>query len=135
MQIFIVGEAWGEAEERSRSPFVGASGFELTRMLQEADITRADCYLTNVFNLRPSGNRIETLCGGKSEGIEGYPALVKGKYVREEYYSEIERLGDELLEQNPNLVLALGNTPLWALCGVTGISKLRGTTRLSTHTV
>jgi uracil-DNA glycosylase family 4 len=51
--IAIVGEAWGEQEERARAPFVGASGYELTRMLDEAGIRRADCFLTNVFNLRP----------------------------------------------------------------------------------
>jgi hypothetical protein len=47
---------------------------------------------------------------------------------------QLERLADELISVDPNLVIALGNTPLWALCGTTGISKLRGTTRLSTHT-
>src|SRR5215831_10372108 len=101
--IFIIGEAYGEAEERQQTPFVGASGFELTRMLSEAGIARTDCYLSNVFNLRPTGNRIETFCGSKSEGIGGYPALVKGKYVSETYSGELYRLGDELVEQNPNL--------------------------------
>jgi len=133
--VALVGEAWGEYEARERAPFVGPSGQELTRMLAEAGIHRADCFLTNVFNLRPTNNDIETLCGGKANALPGYPALVKGKYVRAEYGRELERLGDDLLAINPNVVVALGNTPLWALCGKTGISKIRGTTLASTHTV
>lgn len=132
-QIAIIGEAWGEEEEKERTPFVGASGYLLTRMLEEAGIARADCHLTNVFNLRPVKNDISTLCGPKDEGIKGYPALVKSKYLRAEFASELERLGDELIEVNPNLIIALGNTALWSICGHTAISKSRGTTRLSTH--
>src|SRR5205807_1311987 len=106
----IVGEAYGEQEEIEQTPFVGASGYELTKMLDEAGIARADCFLTNVFNLRPPGNKIEALCGPKAEAIRGYPALVKARYVRQEFIPEIERLADELTREDPNLIIALGNT-------------------------
>lgn len=132
--VVILGEAWGAEEEKQRSPFVGASGYELTRMLSEAGIARADCFLTNVFNLRPSGNHIEALCGDKKSRIEGYPALKGSKYVRKDFEPELLRLGDELVAINPNIIIALGNTALWAVLGKTAISKLRGTTDLSTHT-
>jgi uracil-DNA glycosylase len=133
--ILILGEAWGENEEREQAPFVGYSGHELTRMLSEAGINRADCYLTNVFNLRPAGNKIETLCGPKDLRLEGYPQLGKGGYILARYRPELERLQTEIIEVSPNLILCLGNTALWAMGGVTTISKLRGSTRLSTHTV
>ena len=67
--IAVVGEAWGEHEARQRSPFVGPSGYELTKMLGEAGIHRADCFLTNVFNLRPERNDIESICTGKDNGV------------------------------------------------------------------
>jgi len=133
--ILIIGEAWGEAEEHARAPFVGASGYELTRMLQQAGIARSSCYLTNVLNLRPPGNKLDPLCGPKIAGIPGYPAIIKGKYLRGEYEPELDRLRDELLDVNPNLILALGNTALWAVCGTTGISNRRGTVCASTHCV
>lgn len=133
-KIALVGEAYGEHEEREQTAFVGAAGFELTRMLSEAGIERADCFLTNVFNIRPPGNKVEAFCGPKAEGIKGFPALVKSKYVSERYIPELERLGDELVRENPNIIVALGNTPTWALLGKTGISKIRGTTFLSSHT-
>lgn len=160
--ILLVGEAWGENEERLRQAFVGAAGIELLRMLNDASIislTQPDIenlrqfYTTgnpgfiemiwdhhptvaraNVFNRRPFRNRIEDFCGGKSTGIRGYPQLMASKWVRQEFIPELERLADEVEALDPNLIVCLGNTPLWALAGSTGISKLRGTTRLSTHT-
>lgn len=125
--IVIVGEAWGEQEERERTPFVGASGKELTRMLEEAGIRRSDCYLTNVFNLRPQGNKIETLCVSKKEDRSHLPPLSSGKYLDIRYLDHLARLYTEIDNIKPNLVVALGNTPAWALLHNSGITKIRGT--------
>lgn len=125
--IAIVGEAWGEQEERARAPFVGAAGYELTRMLSEAGIHRADCFLTNVFNLRPKANDLETLCGGKSDALPGMPAIKNGKYIHRQYAGELSRLLNELSGVRPNVTIALGNTASWALLHNTGITKIRGT--------
>lgn len=133
-KIVIVGEAWGEAEEKARAPFVGAAGHELTQMLSEAGLRRADIYLTNVFNLRPPGNKIKALCGGKKGSLHGYPPIGKEGYVRAEFQGELDRLGTELVAVDPNIIIALGNTASWALVGRTTISKYRGTTELSTYT-
>jgi len=161
--IVLVGEARGEAEQRLNSSFVGPSGIELIRMLGEADaikltsfdrnyITRyfetqdptcveaiwslhPEVYRTNVFQLHPHGNDLVTLCGPREDGIPGYPVLAKSRYVRAEYECELNRLASEILAIDPNLVVCLGNTPLWALAGRTGITKWRGTTLLSTHCV
>ena len=134
-KIAIVGEAWGEEEEKTRTPFVGAAGHALSSMLGEAGISRRECFLTNVFNLRPPRNKIEALCGPKKEGLAGYPALMGGKHVRAEFATELNRLGDEIIRVNPNTIIALGNTAMWALLGRAAISKFRGTTEISTHTV
>lgn len=134
-KIVCLGEAWGENEERERAAFVGAAGYELTRLLDEVGLHRADIHFTNVINQRPPSNRIEAFCGGKAEALKGYPPLIKGKYIRAEFEHELLRLGDELIAENPNLIIALGNTATWALLGQAAISKHRGTTALSTHTV
>lgn len=132
--IAIVGEAWGQDELKARAPFVGYSGRFLNYMLRDAGINRNECLVTNVFQLHPKGNDIHELCGPKSEGIDGYPALAGSKYVSAEYRGELERLGEELAEANPNVIIALGNTAMWALLGKTGIGKFRGIAELSTHT-
>lgn len=135
VNICVVGGYWGTEEEKERTAFVGTSGYHLTKMLNEAGINRADCLLTNVFNLRPKGNKLESLCAPKPFAIPGYPALLKGKYLHRSFEPELLRLGDELLDANPNLIIALGNEAMWALLGKSTISKFRGTTELSTHTV
>lgn len=161
--LFLLGEAKGHNEAAINRGFVGAAGIELLKLLHESGcitLTREDeafiakfwdqgdptfidmiwnlhpeVYRTNVFQIHPPRNKLEWFCGPKAEAIDGYPALIKSKYVRAEFQSELDRLGDELLEVDPNLVVALGNTALWALCGTTGVGKLRGATRLSTHCV
>lgn len=163
--IILLGEARGANEEKISAGFVGASGLELLKMLAEAgviELSTADAdymrkfwqtgnpemldmvwrlhpevHRANVFNFHPPGNNIESLCGPKSTAIPGYPSLVKGAngYVQSTYAPHLQALEQTLNSLDPNLVIALGNTPLWALCGTTGVSKLRGTTRLSTHTV
>lgn len=163
MSIYFVGEAWGEQEAKLRQALVGPTGIELLKILDEAKIIsltsedwtfiskfwetydptfvqmiwnmHPELFKTNVFNQRPPGNKVEYFCSGKAEGIAGYPFLVKGKYVRAEYQSELDRLAEELCSVNPNLIIAMGNTAMWALLGRTAISKNRGTTCLSTHTV
>jgi uracil-DNA glycosylase len=133
-EIFILGEAWGAEEARERAPFVGASGYELTRILHEGGIHRANCYLSNVLNFHPQGNDLEGLCTGQPNGIVGYPAIRPGKYLPLSYKAELDRLADELLDVDPNIVICLGNTALWAMTGKTTVSKFRGVTMSSTHT-
>lgn len=130
-KILICGEAWGAEEEKARAPFVGSSGQELTRMLSEAGIHRADCYLTNVFNLRPENNDLEHLCQKDKTGSFG--PLKAGRYLRPEFYGELARLRGELNSVRPNIVLLLGGTACWAILNTTGISKIRGTVTTSTN--
>ncbi len=163
MSIVFVGEAYGEQEAKLKTALVGPTGIELLKILDEAQIItltaedwsfiskfwehydpvyvqmiwnmHPELLKTNVFNKRPPGNKVDWFCGGKDTAIAGYPYLVKGKYVRAEFQSELDRLAEELCAWNPNLIIAMGNTALWALCGKTTISRNRGTTSLSTHTV
>lgn len=126
--IMIVGEAWGEEEARTGLPFIGSAGRELNRMLEEAEIDRKDCYVTNVFNLQPQPtNDIKNLCCSKDVSSVPMPELSRGNYLQDQYFPEVQRLWDEVSRVRPNLVIALGNTALWAFTGSYGIKKLRGT--------
>lgn len=134
-KIAIVGEAWGEQEALIGKPFQGYSGQELTRMLQEAGLSRRECFLTNVLALRPPNNDLQALCVKKADCGEDYPHPHLGKvgqYLAPEYLSELERLREELEEVRPNLVIALGATACWALLGTNGIGALRGTVATGT---
>jgi uracil-DNA glycosylase len=131
-KILFLGEAPGEQEEIFGVPFVGYSGQELTRIMSDAGIPRANVGLLNVFSSRPPGNEIRNFCASKAEvvalagGAYSHPPLEPGKYIKPEFLHELERVKQEIISAKPNLVVALGNTALWALCGCTGITKFRG---------
>lgn len=128
--IMLVGEAYGREEAEEGLPFVGSSGKILNGMLSQVGIRRDECYVTNVFNLRPEGtypaNDIKNLCGPKAEGISGLPAVSSGKYIRSEFTGELVRLYKEIVREAPTLIVALGATASWALAGTSGIRKIRG---------
>ena len=127
--VVIVGEAWGRDEALTGTPFVGASGQELTKLLLQAGIKRSDCLLTNTLNLQPPDNNIEALCVTKKLAGDGYPlaSLAQGKYLHPAYLPELARLREEINFHPRNLVIALGRTASWAMLGVAGISNIRGT--------
>ena len=125
--IALVGESWGEHEEKERRAFVGPAGWQLNSMLRDAGIARHECMLTNVFNLRPRpNNKIDNLCASKKEVRHALPPLSSGKYIRDEYLGELDRLYSELRLLKPNVTVALGGTAAWALLRDGRISKLRG---------
>lgn len=51
--IMIIGEAPGEQENSTGRPFYGRSGQLLTKLLNNAGISRADCYITNMVKCWP----------------------------------------------------------------------------------
>lgn len=128
-KIMLVGEAYGEEEERFGRPFIGKAGQQLDELLADAGISRSDCYVTNVFNFRPDRNQLETLCVKRGDGeiLQGWPSLVRGLYLQAKYAGEVSRLLKEVEQVRPNVVVLLGNTACWALLRRTAISKIRGT--------
>jgi len=133
-RIMLLGEAPGKDEELTGITFVGYSGQELDRMLEEAGISRSECYLTNVLWTRPPDNKLqEKFCVKKKECGHQLPPLSQGRYLHPDLLPELDRLRQEILSVQPNLIVALGNTALWATLGVSGITKLRGTVALSPY--
>ena len=56
-EIMFIGEGPGAREDEQGRPFVGASGKFLDQLLEQAGVTRADVWITNVVKCRPPGNR------------------------------------------------------------------------------
>jgi len=104
--LMLIGEAPGAEEDRRGLPFVGASGQLLDRMLGAIGYDRTSCYITNIVNWRPPGNRKPspaemTLC---LPFIERHIALI-----------------------DPALIVLLGDTAAKTLTNRTeGITRLRG---------
>jgi DNA polymerase len=124
--IMLVGEAWGETEERSGIPFSGASGQELNRMLQEAGILRNECYVSNVINARPPRNDITAWIPEDKKSITGRMVQRQGKFVDPIVAEGLDMLAKEIALVKPRVIVALGGTALWALTGNESIVKWRG---------
>lgn len=125
-RIMIVGEAPGVEEEAKGLPFVGASGYELDRMLHEAGIARNECFITNVSRERPAGNDINLFISGnkKSPGPEW--SQLRDRWVTRQISEGYSLLQKEISLVKPNIIIPVGNVALWALTGKWGISKWRG---------
>ena len=55
--LMFVGEAPGESEDLSGTPFVGRAGKLLDKYLEYVGIPREDVYITNILKCRPPQNR------------------------------------------------------------------------------
>src|SRR5919108_6313933 len=56
-EIMLIGEGPGAREDEQGRAFVGASGRVVDQLLEQAGVTRAEVWITNVVKCRPPGNR------------------------------------------------------------------------------
>jgi DNA polymerase len=97
-RIMFLGEAPGAAETRNGRPFCGPAGKVLNEWCQIADISRADCFVTNSVKYQPVNSRGDNRKPWKSE-LE-----VHTKY-----------LAAETVLVRPQWIVALGSTALTML--------------------
>lgn len=123
-KIALVGEQPGRTEVRRRKPFIGPAGRELDKLLNAAGIIRQDCYITNT--VKDLDKPIEAYMRYYSRKAAKYYTVTPDA---EEYFQLLRK---ELTEVNPNVIVAIGNPALWALCSVAGIMSWRGSVLEST---
>lgn len=110
-RVLVLGEAPGAEEDREGRPFVGRAGQLLDRMFAAIGLSRtspdpaAALYITNVMPWRPPGNR---------DPEPGEIAMM---------LPFVER---HIALVDPEVVVVMGNTPLFALTGAKGILRARG---------
>ena len=110
-RVLVLGEAPGREEDMEGRPFVGRAGQLLDRMFAAIGLSRtspdpdASLYITNVMPWRPPGNR------------DPEPAEVA--MMR----PFVER---HIALMDPQVIVVMGNTPLYALTGQKGIMRARG---------
>jgi DNA polymerase len=114
-KIFLVGEAPGEKEDACGIPFMGPAGDTLNRLLSTAGIMRTECAIGNVARQRPQNNMIKEFFHDSKCTIPK-PELINWIY----------QLRDDIIQRQPNVIIALGRTALWALTGKMGIGDYRG---------
>lgn len=97
--LVFVGEAGGEAEERSGRPFVGRAGKFLDKELEKFGLKRADVYVTNVVKYRCVGvpkdsdvKKCKKWLRNELETIRPKIVVLLGK-TAEKYTPRIENIG------------------------------------------
>ncbi len=130
-RILIVGESPGAEEEINHRPFCGPAGRELESELHDAGIPASECFFTNVSRFRPPNNEISAFIWNPADhkkkdsppsGLVPY----KDRFVAPFILEHIEHLRKEIAYVNPNVVVPVGNTALWALSGLDSVAKWRG---------
>lgn len=116
-RIAVVGEAWGQQEAAEHRPFVGPAGRELHAMFAEAGIDLDQCFLTNLYAGRPKPSDDFTNL------LEPAASTVAGLAPKPELLAGINALYEQLDAVNPDVVIACGNYPLWALTNVATTTK------------
>ncbi len=121
-RIAFVGEAPGAEEVFKQRPFVGSSGDLFNELLRSAGIVRDSCYIDNVFQFRPHNNIITPYIKFGTKNVK----------ESEEFKAARDALRERLERCKANVIVPLGNVPLYALTGLTAVTKRRGSILEST---
>lgn len=106
--VALVGEALGEHESIEGLPFVGPSGFKLTRLIEWAGLDRSRFDIWNTVWTRPPGNYLD--------GAPYEDAAVQ--HCREAHWGS--------LVKRASVIVPMGNVALRAFTGRKGILSVRG---------
>lgn len=134
MSVLIVGEAFGEHEEREGRPFVGPHGGLLRGTLHRIGGDLSLYHVTNVFNERPPGNNVEHFFTKVPvEADTSWPQYKRSPkmWVRADKTHHLEELWHLIEAVQPNVIIALGATALWALTTHGSIERYRGSPTLT----
>lgn len=112
-KVMVIGEGPGSQEDRTGTPFCGASGDMLDSLLDVFEINRGDLFIDNVVACWPfivdNGRRISRK-----------PSALEVRACK-------ERVEHAIYSVDPYVVIALGGAALQALTGVsTGITQAAG---------
>lgn len=131
VRIAFVGEAPSHEEVEKGIPLVGPSGRIFDAMLRTAGLDRSTCLVTNVFDEKLPDNNVAhwlaPLDEARSGGFADLPPIGKLGFLRPAHREHLSRLGQELRDARPNVIVPLGATALWALTGDASITSFRGT--------
>lgn len=121
-RLLLIGEAPGREEIKQGHPFVGASGKELTKMVELAGLTRDDVYITSVVRSRPYS--IKHVRDRKGQLVEKHPNRTPSQREVKAYAHLFDW---ELAQIDAPVLVPLGNTSMHRLLGPQAkISELHG---------
>ena len=121
----------------SEAPRADGASWKIFRsLLRTAEIDLGDHKHFHVVNEVLENDEIGTLCAdtktARAEGFAEIPPIGAAGYLCSSYYSStIDVLRSDLRSYLPDVVVPLGSTALWALCGTAAIGQNRGAVQAS----
>lgn len=117
-RIALIGEAPGIEEKKLGRPFMGLAGDHLTKIMHLVGLARTECYITNVLKEHPPANDLSPFFMIQKNS---------GKVITSPAYNAyVDHLATELSKCKANVFVPMGNAALYALTGLTAITKRRG---------
>jgi len=108
-EIMLIGEGPGFHENEQGRPFVGAAGKFLDQLLEQAHVTRADVWITNVVKCRPPGNR---------DPLPDEIEICTGNYLQH-----------QIQLVNPSIIVTLGRFSMGLFFKAAKITEIHGQMR------
>lgn len=130
-RVMLVADCWGFDEERVRKPLQGYSGQLLSTMLHSAGIMRSECYATCLVNARPPRDQMSSWVAMKRKAITPFHKPLRDLFALPIVHQGYANLLREINLVNPNVIITVGDASLWALYGVWGSRKWRGSELLT----
>ena len=118
----VIGEFPSPEEMYQQLPFSGTAGWMFRQLMKEAGIDESRCFYTNLLTETPPRG----IKPGDGPSIEGLFVNHKKRLPGPVIELGIARIIKEIEATNPTLIIAAGDTALWALTGMVGITKWRG---------
>jgi len=111
--IMLVGQSASYKDLETGKPFSGPVGKEIRELLRSAGYNMDSCWQTYV-------------CKYYVPPAEKIPFLIRAKNADIDMVKCCDELQNEINQIQPNVIIALGKIPLWALTGKNSIEDYRG---------
>jgi len=121
-KYIFIGEAPAKNELLKGHPFAGPSGFVFDECIGKAGISRAQCYLTNVWDFMVKKSKDKT----KFFDDRGEMLWSNAGFTQHGWDTGVTRLLAELEPATANVIIPMGNPAMLALLGKKKIMKQRG---------
>lgn len=127
-KILIIGDFPSVEDEKHQRPYSSQTGEEFSRILHEGGIIRSEVYLTFLCKHRPYMSQAKyAFTKVKKESLKIKDAVFyKGHWCSPAFLESAKKIHDEIALVIPDIIITLGEAPLWYLTGETSITKWRG---------
>lgn len=138
-KVLVLGEFPTVEDEQRGKVFSDWAHRDFIDLLAEAGINRFDCRFITLLPFRPYRNQMACFWSKESKAAKMYGLTkVKGEpyYIHPEFESHANHVWEEIEKTQPNLIITLGDAPLWFLTSNVSVAKWRGSilsTNISGH--